>query len=552
MSVTSNINDPNYFLAGTSVTGDFNTPSQDNSGIGIIPATEQNSTYVAYIESVGNTSPEIINQTGYFVKYLIDDQGNVTTVSPNSIALYNLRNIFPEGSTVIMDSPTATSVLASLVGEHTVTDVGSIQPLLITENGSQKVDYETTMSFIPYNSNQLVPAPGEEPTDFSFRVDTAPINVYWDYPNASPLPMQFSTLSPNITSDPSNGWANRNTNSSSFEYSEDLANQGTTVNFKARLGGQFLGDQQTQIYWWQIQTSDDNGVTWKSIPWKEITYTNTGNPNFNNNCIITTNIPTATTAYTINITDVPSYSIDFADESYSLTTPANVLQFYTRQNSSGINNEIPSAYYLVDGITDNYTFSQDAWVRLVWACRLPGVNNDDNKISSVFYSFIGDTVLTQVTSSYFDSLQNVDNQDTPQWVTASLALSNVLQVDQIQITPVSSSLWNFADIVYPANIQPGDYIRFEYNPQYMSKIYEVTNLDDGRYAFKIYPPFPSGVQTNHFCIFRMENNGKTVTLNAIKPPGGQISGVLKPKNISEEFNLKIPSILDRLKTDGLI
>jgi hypothetical protein len=50
----------------------------------------------------------------------------------------------------------------------------------------------------------------------------------------------------------------------------------------------------------------------------------------------------------------------------------------------------------------------------------------------------------------------------------------------------------------------------------------------------------------------MENNGKTVTLNTIKPPGGQVTGILRPKNISEEFKIKIPSIVDRLKTDGLI
>jgi hypothetical protein len=156
MSITPNLNDPNYFLAGNSVTGDFNTLSEDDSGIGIIPAAEQNSTYVAYIEAVGNTSPEIINQTGYFVKYLIDDQGNVTTVSPNSTALYNLRNIFPEGSTAIMDSPTATSVLASLVGEHTVTDVGSIQPLLITENGSQKGLYLYTQKISLFHCRLIV------------------------------------------------------------------------------------------------------------------------------------------------------------------------------------------------------------------------------------------------------------------------------------------------------------------------------------------------------------------------------------------------------------
>lgn len=538
MSITPNINDPNYFLAGNSVTGDFNTPSEDTTGIGIIPAAEQNSTYVAYIESVGGTSPEIINQTGYFVKYLIDDQGNTTTVSPNSTALYNLRNIFPEGSTAVMDSPTATSVLASLVGEHTVTDVGSIQPLLITENGSKAIDYEPTMSFVPYNSNQLLPAPGQEPTDFSFRIDTNVSNIN---PSLFPVPMQTQSLSPSVSFDPAGGWADRVNNSSSYEYSEDLANIGTTVSFKARVGGKNNTGLQFQYYAWQIQTSGDGGATWKSIPWKEITYVNTENPQFTSRCKITTTIPTFTDTN-------PPLPLNFSDESYNISQPANVLQFFSKVNSGGVNNEVPPLYYIVEATTDNYTFANGDWVRLVFGCRYPASDN----IASVFYSFVNETVVNKVTASYFDSIQNVNNQDNPQWITASLELSNVLQVNQIQITPSASISWNFSPIIYPANIQPGDYIRFEYNPQFMSRIYEINNLEDGRYAFKVYPPFPSGVETDHFCIFRMENNGKTVTLNTIKPPGGQITGILRPKNISEEFKLKIPSIIDKLKTDGLI
>jgi hypothetical protein len=541
MSVTINLNDPNYFLAGTSVTGDFNTPSQDESGIGIIPAVEQNSTYVAYIESVGNTSPEIINQTGYFVKYLIDDQGNVTTVSPNSNALYNLRNIFPEGSTAVMDSPTATSVLASLVGEHTVTDVGSIQPLLVSEYGSRTADFVPSMSFVPYNSNLIIPAPGEAPTNFSFRADKALASLQ---SLNFPVALQLQSLSPNFRYDYSGGWAGYVANSGSFEFLENTAAEGTYVNFLAKVGSQYDSNSiVSETYYYQLQVSEDGGNTWKCIPWKQITEQSY----LAQYSYLTTDIPTSV----VNTSNVVTASANLSTESYDPQKQANILAVVCWSRTSQGNILVPNnTNYLVTAITDNYTFANGALVRLGWVPRVydPG----DMQVSCVFQGFSLNTTLVTASAAYFDGIQNVNNQDIPQWVTASQGLSNVLQNNQIQILPSASKAFNFGDIVYPANIQVGDYIRFMYNPTLMGKIYEIINLDDSRYAFKIYPPFPSDVTTSHFCIFRMENNGKTVTLNTVKPPGGQITGVLRPKNISEEFSTKIPGILDKLKTNGLI
>jgi hypothetical protein len=542
MSITSNLNDPNYFLAGASVTGNFNTPSQDESGIGIISAAEQNSTYVAYIEAVGNTSPEIINQTGYFVKYLIDDQGNVTTVSPNSTALYNLRNMFPEGSTAVMDSPTATSVLASLVGEHTVTDVGSIQPLLVSEYGSRAIDFVLSMSFIPYDSNQLVPSPGYIPINYSFRSDRGLANLQT---LILPLALQLSPLNPTFAYDYSGGWAEYNTvNSGSFEFLSNTAAEGTYVNFSAKVGSQYNSpDALSQVYYYQLQVSEDNGNTWKCIPWKQITEVSY----LSQWVEITTSIPTTV----VDTSNIFAANTNFSTTSYDPQKQANILSVVCWSRTSE-NVVLLQNYtnYLATVITDNYTFANGTLVRLGWAPRV--YNPGTMQVSCVFQGFSLNTTLVTASAAYFDSIQNVNNQDIPQWVTASQGLSNVLQNNQIQILPSASKAFNFGDIVYPANIQVGDYIRFMYNPTLMSRIYEIVNLEDSRYAFKVYPPFPSSVEKSHFCIFRMENNGKTVTLNTIKPPGGQITGVLRPKNISEEFSIKIPSILDKLKTDGLI
>jgi len=46
---------------------------------------EQNQTYFAYFDGVGGTGPELIDQTAYFIKYIIDTQGNATNPEPDIV-----------------------------------------------------------------------------------------------------------------------------------------------------------------------------------------------------------------------------------------------------------------------------------------------------------------------------------------------------------------------------------------------------------------------------------------------------------------------------------
>lgn len=150
-------NDPNLFLL-SGISGNFNDGSPDNSGYGALPAAEQNQTYIAYFESVGGTGPEIIGQTAYFIKYLIDTQGNVTTPTPGTVSLYNLINNFEPGKNALVKlidgDPLATANPNddSLTGLHPITGIGTIQPIIYTETGSNVPDYVTTMSFQWYVS----------------------------------------------------------------------------------------------------------------------------------------------------------------------------------------------------------------------------------------------------------------------------------------------------------------------------------------------------------------------------------------------------------------
>ena len=110
------INDPQGFLLGNNIIGDFNTPTVNGSGYGAAPAAEKNQTYFAYFSSVGGTGPELIDQTAYFLKYLIDAQGNVVTPQPNSIDVLNMLQNFEPGRRVNVTSLEGTTLFSTLLG----------------------------------------------------------------------------------------------------------------------------------------------------------------------------------------------------------------------------------------------------------------------------------------------------------------------------------------------------------------------------------------------------------------------------------------------------
>ena len=151
---------------------DFLTVFGDSGyNIGSTPSTpvaEQNPTYFAYFNGVGGTGPEYIDGTGYFIKYLIDINGNVInpepyteTTSIEAVALHNLKANFEVGKNAIVKTiepnPTQdTSPNANiLTGNHRIAHVGKIVPILVTETGENKQNYVTTMSFGPTSTQNI-------------------------------------------------------------------------------------------------------------------------------------------------------------------------------------------------------------------------------------------------------------------------------------------------------------------------------------------------------------------------------------------------------------
>lgn len=131
---------------------DFNQLTT-NGGYGALPNVEQNKTYIAYFDGVGGTGPEVIDQTAYFIRYIIDEQGNVVNPEPDTTALYNLLDSYESGKNalvrLISGDPTqnANPNDDTLTGLHPITYVGRIAPLLISETGSGLQDYDSVLYF---------------------------------------------------------------------------------------------------------------------------------------------------------------------------------------------------------------------------------------------------------------------------------------------------------------------------------------------------------------------------------------------------------------------
>lgn len=512
-----NINDPNWFL-NPNAQGDFNTTSNDQSGYGVLPAAEKNSSYIAYFDGVGGTTPEIINQTGFFIKYLIDEQGNVTEPAPDSISLLNLNTIF-QGNSAIVESQDATQTLSNLTGEHSVTDIGTIQPLLITETGSNPQNYIPTMSFAQYGALVLT---GEQPPNYTFLVKK-PTSGHFNeafvdyYIGSGSTAFSFtSVINPNSRW---NGWGGTETDPTrqygTYTFSENTGDFNVEVSFQFKIAAaRYTGNQPVSAFRIRIELSTDNGSTWNRLPITNISTTDGVNP-------------------------APGYGDSVPNDELEKT-----LQFAT--SYMGVSS-VPQQF----NNGDKVRFA--VWIQ-AGTGGYPNVyiyGLDTSQWSSIAATSNYSGEL-QTAAPYWDGATWPTDGKTSQYLTASLGLSGFINNNMVQLTPTASLSMSFSPIIFPANIQPGDNIRFEYDLSKTAKIYEISSLDDGRTLLKILPAIPSGSKLDHFVIYRVVNDGNYVILNIKKEAGGTMTGFIKPKYISKTLQDNLPDIINKLKKDNVI
>ena len=497
------MSDQNYFLS-TNIIGDFNSPTTDNSGYGALSAAEKNQTYFAYFSSVGSTTPEIIDQTAYFVKYLIDAQGNVVAPQPNSIDILNMVQNFESGRVVNVTSLEGTTLFTTLLGTKQTTGVGRIQPILITETGVERTDYITTMSFSA--------GPGGVGLDNAYNYSfTAKKTTTSDITNDTYAVLDFGTEINDSGS---------NYSSNIYTFPNNTTSQGTQVSFQTKvLVKNPSQDNQSNVFYIQIEKSTDGGTNWAPLALE----------NSNNNTYRTYNIPSAN------------------QQSNSNPSGQNVLprSTYTCEAST-----IPSNFNNGDKIRVRYKLDNDAAEA---SCQIVGL---DNNISTLFTNTQTYTSTNFITSPFWTigAYTTASNDFTV--ITASLGLTGLNQNQYLQVTPTASLAFNFSNITLPFTPEPGDFIRFEYDPSNVHIIYENMTTTGGNLALKVVPPVPSGSILDHFCIYRVNPNaGNQIILNIAKPSGStstNLTGFIKPQYMSKELEDNFTTIIQKLAAEGII
>ena len=480
------------FLRGI-VYGDFNDISTDGSGLGALPAAEQNQTYMAYFDGVGGTGPEIIGQTAYFIKYLIDEQGNIVNPEPDTIALYNLLDSYEPGKNalvrLISGDPAQSSNPNddSLTGLHPITHVGRISPILITETGSGRLDYITTMSFANLDGSLLAQAT----QDLVAKFQSSTGSVFTSNTDWVSMPYQNDLYSTN--------WSN-NPNSPAF-INWRLDNYSTiTANTRIRLRVSFYvrkaGDNTNSFQFRILKNSDQNNIFFTS----------------------------------------PEWSVDntfgWYAEAWTEWFDASINDYFTVQYKVGTGGTGFQIQILgVAGGASGTTLTVE----------------QETPLNTGFINGI-----TGATSSYW-SVGTYTTGSNTTVLTASNALYDLYTAgDLIQSTPSASSLMGFTTIATPFYpILPGDYIRFEYNENRKHCITDVSDLNG--LHLTVVPPIATSSILDHFVLYRIINDGTYVILDVNKvQAGSSFTGIIQPQYVSQTLKANYNNIIQNLTSKGLI
>ena len=529
----------------------FNAPSEPpqsnqlNSGYGNLSPAEKNESFFAYFEGIGGTGPEIIDQTAYLVKWIIDEQGNVTdpeiTLDPftglqQNVGVINLTDTFEPGKnanvSLVSNDPLLTSNPNddSLTGIHPITYVGRIANILITETGSKSADYIRTASFsetiggvipsINYNFSAVIPA------SITIQPDT-------------PTIMNFSV----VESDPSNAFSGH---TNYYLSPGNTVDDSVQIQFGLRIvvrneSGDVLELNST------FEKSTDGGATWQTLPvtgkyrfvngngvWFDPTYYDGNNQwGFNG---MRTELSTYNPFAEI-LMNSPFLDLNTGDRVrvylnsnheyriFGLAAPDGTYTRFSAKMTYNPQLDVTSSYWKVGTYHPAYS-------------RNLTVLTASNQLTQIYNSPV--TYYQNI----YDGLDTTTNPPTPTSKILNFGFDNV------------SIPFNNIDGGGPL---PGDYIRFEYNPNQVFNIKQIGIVNNpsssyfGNLTLSVFPPIPSSSNLNHFNIYRIVNDGSSVILDVPKPTAGySFTGLLYPQFLSKILQASSSAIVQDLSLKGII
>jgi hypothetical protein len=546
----NNPNDPTGFLSPNLV-GDFNDPTIDGSGYGVLTGAAQMQTYYAYYNAITSTAPEIPDQTAYFIKYLIDKDGNVVKPQPGEVSAINLKDNFETGKIAISTARKPTVLFSDLLGEKQITHVGEISTILVSNTGSLPNQYVTTMSFEDITGLNL----DTIPADFNFSARAAGYNdgAFYDGEvdgtiiNDGVFERQLKN---NMLSDGYINFQVQNSpdiaagiwNGSTYTFAQSTINGNGRVKFRISLNLRVFRVKQNRI---SGNYSVDDGET-SSV---NIRYriSKNGSPLAYSSWITVYNndggqYPSFDTSYyNFQSSDNITFFIEFDAQrnSYNESWPNRFynknLVMYTFSGVSGI----PSGTSVIEVINENQNFSGD----------INGIN-----IATAPYWYIGEFPDQNGDTNAIYTQTSV--------ITASLGMSQLYRPNIIYRLHPSCSAYGYSrpwQTYY--ELLPGDKIIFENNKFNTHTITEIitTNIEtpspesSSSFGLRLSPGVPTGSIINNFCIYRIIDNGTYIVLNQPKPDiSGSLQGFLIPKYITPELSDSVKDTTYKLDVNGLL
>jgi hypothetical protein len=571
------------------------TPGFDYGTFPDEAVAEQNQTYFAYFDGIGGMGPEIIDHTAYFIKYIVDDKGNVVNPEPDltnrdqSNALWNLLDNYESGRgkkafvKLIEPNPVEINIPVGecVGGLHEITHVGRLANIAVTEIGILNDNYINTMSFgegvslgevanlnltyryvAPANNNPDI-APGERTWTYLGAVGKY-IN-YFGSGSPDPDGSEEKRVFFNLTSSFSTAsWStNANDTTGRFVILSSSIDSNTRIRFNISLCLFYYYDR------YRFPITPGPAVPLPSrarMDAIEDQLRCTIRLYQNGNIIAQS-----------GLMEIPNVYVNGNIGYRTFQTPW--IQDWNTNDNFEVRVYSDTSFPGLFGVPPlNHAYGP------VIAGSSPGNGITETKVVVEQQSPAGTTEsvteilgVNTIYAPYFTASLNFSSSFSgsnilyPNGSYSLLVLnptaSSVFELNPLQFLPTASALMNYSPITIPfGNIQPGDYIRFGYNENNVYRIIGVgpfNNFLSGSYeeysdliTFKLFPALskvPTGssnLPINHFNIYRILNDGTYIVLKVKKDvPGGPYSGIIQPQYISQElvnnYNQIITNLTDR-------
>ena len=487
------------------------------------PVVEQTQDFFVVFESIAATTPEIIDNSGYKIVYLVDGAGNISKPSENRDSARNVLQNFELDNkvTVIIDQDTNEN--NTLAGEHTIKAIGKPLPYLYSQNGIASESYEKRLVF---RDPSAPPSGAYDPVDA--------------YAGMSGLNATGGTY-------PSAGGDNTQLKySSSINGNSEYWMQGYTISSSADLVISEL--------------SGSNGI-----------YTIT---------TLDAGLQTLTFAFQFRISNVgydtyQEYYLETGDWDGSTWTKDN--QFLGTLIQSPLGSTTTAAYLEADlgyqTVAAKFTLTaNDISTSKSFRVKLSATEGAlDLPVPASRASF--DLVSFEISSQtpladdFYVDIAGGDSNAPDYWDTASYG-TNILKASErlsrfyqnIYVETATQQSFGFDNVVIPFDPQPGDRIRFQYNENQLYTIYNVTppnEASDGRLTLTLNGLPPTSSYQN-FVMYRIDRSLANQLILDVKKvqgiddPNNPFTGIITPQYPSPNIENNADQILEKLKAEGII